>query len=285
MKKVFIFLFTLSFPFVVFGQNFEFEVFRTEETPGFFGIRIFPGKTLAAMDIKDVFVQNYPEDEKDIYGSLIPTLRNYRLQVIDTDQLEEFSNNKRLRITILGEEIEGFLNLKLSSKESASADFQKYLLENLGPTFFQDVRFNFGGNISEVLPSQISYWGGEEIFLVGKFEKPMRTYAEIVGVTTEGEVMASAIFDLRSYLDVPIAHDLPDIWEERLRASEEKEDYDLFWLPLFSWILGGLGGIILVFVLISQVRQNRNEKPECLFDNENYKKLREEELPFEVKSR
>ena len=277
MKKIALFLCSIFLPIISFAQNFEFEVFRTAESPGFFGIRLFPGRELSPLEIKDVFVINFKESE-EAYLKLTAMLENFGLSFINKDEINEYKLKKNTRLIILGEPIDGFLNFRLNSEEYILKDFEEFALEHLGPIYFQDVRIQFGGNISEVIPSQTDYWGGQELLLVGKFEKPMRTYTEIVGVSREGEIMASAVLDLRTFYDVPIAYELPNIWEERL-TGEKKENYNLFWLSVFSWLLGGGGVLLLIFIFFLQ-RKKRIPRQGLLEDHD-FIHL-DESLPFEI---
>ena len=281
MKKVLILFLSLFFPLIGFAQNFEFETFRTEESPGFFGIRIFPGTHLTPIEIKNVFVKHFSKNEEAIYSELISLLEGFGLTVINKEELHQFSHQKGIRIIILGAPLETFLNFTQDPEVDTLEHFENFTRKHLGPVFFQDVRFQFGGNISQVIPAQISFWGEEELLLVGKFEKAMRTYVEIIGVNSEGEVMASAILDLRDFQNVPIAYALPEIWEERLGAQKSTEHHNLFWLSVFSWGLGGIGFFLLLFVFISRIK--KKDKKGLLGDLN--QKPTEETLPFEIESK
>ena len=280
MKKITLTLLSVLFPVISLAQNFEFEVIRTEESPGFFAVRLFPPQGLSPIEIHDIFVQNITQHE-GAYTELISTLQSWGLTVVEKEQIPEYIQDKNVRIIVLGKAIDGFLNFHIEDPQYVSQEFEKFALEHLGPVFFQDIRFQFGGNISEVIPTQITYWGGQELLLVGKFEKPMRTYAEIIGVSSEGEVLASAILDLRTFYNTPLAYELGDLWEQRLQGDTE-ENYDLFWLSAFSWILGGGGFLLLAFVLLTQIKKKRTR--DSLFDHYDTRDL-EEELPFDIDRR
>ncbi len=281
----FLVVFSLISP--VTAQNFEFETIRTEESPGFFGIRIYPPENAFPMDVRDIFVKNFSAREAQIYEDLILVLGEFGAKIIETKEVVDFENNSNYRLIFLGKEKTGKLNFQSNDEKTILEDFEQFAMENLGIIFFQDVKFDFGGNISEVYPEKINFWGTDPVLLTGKFEKPMRTLTQVSGVSKEGEIVATSMIDLREFVYDPMARDLPEIWEEMSAPTKNSKPLNPLWLSIFPWILGGVGGLLIFSMLTKAFVRNRrkNEAQEASvvqnMSESDFKDL-EDNLPFEV---
>ena len=60
MKKLLaLFVFTIAGFQQSSAQNIAYEVIRTEEAPGYFALRVYPGEDLPALEVETVFVENF----------------------------------------------------------------------------------------------------------------------------------------------------------------------------------------------------------------------------------
>jgi len=271
-----------------FAQSFEFETIRTAEVPGFFAIRLFPTPESLPLKVRDIFVKNFPEEDEAIYSDLVSILGDFGAEIIEPENLGEFKIDKRNRIIFIGEKQDDFLNFQIKPSENAVERFEQFALEHLGPVFFQDITFRFGGNISEVYPKEIPFWSTDSRLLVGKFEKPMRTLAEVTAISAEGEVTASSIIDLRTFYNDPLSSQLPDLWEKMANPSLGEKTHDLRWLSVFPWVLGGAGLVLVFFSLFKQFPKKPKDKGSPDFEENlseaDFEEL-EKNLPFEVEER
>ncbi len=293
MKKWILGFITLFLASSTLAQNFEFETIRTEESPGFFALRLFPTPNTSPIEIQDIFVKNYDKKNEKKYEDLLIVLGEFGAKIIEPKELLDYEFQSRNRFIFLGKGQDDHLNFQASSAKTALDEFEDFATENLGIVFYENVKLDFGGNISEVYPPKIDYWGTEPVLIVGKFEKPMRTLTQISAISSEGEVVATSIIDLREFFPDPMAVDIPDIWEKMSapeKTTKEPTWITFFWMSIFPWILGLIGVIIFFLYLLSKFLRYKAKKSDdepFLVQNlseTNFQEL-EKNLPFEVEKR
>ncbi len=296
MKKGFLFLLiSLLGISSAFAQDFEFEMTRTQEVPGFFMVRIFPGINNIPLPIQNIFIANYEDKETDTYKDLLPFLREFGGKVVPADEVEKYSQNKNNRLIFIGgEEMKGFDYFRVQNPDKILEEFEAFATENLEPTLLQNVTAKFGGNVTEVFPTRIESIGFDDVFFVGKFEKAMKTRMEIQGVAAEGEIRAVAplFLDDEELSRGPLAQELPAIWEELWKQSQDTEKSSLNWFSsfgvndLFPVILLVLGIIILFVAIRKFVKRNKKLEEKLSIDengipsHSNWK-----DVPFEVEKK
>ena len=294
MKKILFFLFVgLVSVTPAFAQDFEFEMTRTAEVPGFFMVRIFPGLNNAPLPIQNIFVVNYKKKNADIYKDLLPFLREFGGKIIPGDEVDKYAQNKNNRLIFLGEEREGFAHFQSENKENILDEFEAFAEENLNPTVLENVTAKFGGNIHEVFPAIIPSVGFDDVFFVGKFEKAMKTRMEIQGISAEGEIKAVAPLFLNddTFTESPLAKEIPGIWEEMWKqANTEETSFDWFKSlnvnDLFPLILL-VAGVIILFVTVKKFAKRNKQKSEELSIDDNGIPSHQnwKDMPFEVEKR
>ncbi|MCF7812357.1 hypothetical protein K9M59_02030 [Candidatus Gracilibacteria bacterium] len=250
------------------AQEFEFEVIRTPEVPGFFMVRIFSGAYNTPLPIQNVFVQNYNEENAESYEELIPFIQEFGGKIIKPQSLQENLESQFNRIVFLGgDPQEGFLHYQIpENRDLVLEEFEVFAREYLGPIFMSDITAEFGGNISEVFPEKIDFLGIEPVYFVGKFEKAMKTRMEIRGISAEGEIRAVAPLHLQveEFARGPLARELPFIWEEfwKLANPEESEgetSWNITLVDIFPALLF-LIGIIILYRVIVALRKRKHEE-------------------------
>ena len=242
MKNIFYLVaVVILLPTTALANSFQFETIRTTETPGFFAMRLFADESSTPLDIQNVFIKNFINEEVELYADILLVINELGSLIITPEEIKPYRNRANHRFIFLGEPSKNALNFKITNKETALEDFEKFSLKNLGPVFFQNATLTFGGNVTEVYPKIINHLGAEPVLLIGKFETPMQTLAQITATSTMGEITANAILDLREYYDDPVAQDLPDMWQELAAPSFAARIQDIKWLSLFPWIIGGAG--------------------------------------------
>ena len=88
MKKTILFFLSFVFGFSLIqiqntkAQNFEFELIKTENAPGFFMIRIFPIGENKEISVTPVFVKNFSPEDAPLYEEIITFLQEMNEIVI-----------------------------------------------------------------------------------------------------------------------------------------------------------------------------------------------------------
>ncbi len=295
MKKAFLLFATnLIFISAAFAQEFEFEVTRTPETPGFFMVRIFPGVNNAPLPIQNVFVQNYPEKENSVYAELLPFLREFGGEITSSERIQNYTESQYNRITVLGESMGNFLNFSAESAETVLEEFEKFAEKNLEPILLQNLTADFGGNVSEVFPAKIENVAFDPVFFIGKFERPLKTRMEIRATSPEGEIRAVEALHLENdkLAQAPLASGLPRIWEE-LWNLEHKSNlsflkpttWNFSWKDAFPFVLLGLG-LLVIFAAIMRETKEKKQNQEITQAEKVLQPYKwNEDLPFEIERR
>lgn len=252
MKRIFITL-ALFFPtFCGATQTpLEFELIRTPETPGFFAVTLFPSKDAEPIQKPIVFVKNFHAYESKIYTPIVNFLTELGATVTETP-----STHKNARVISIGSPLPNSENFSSSDAKKSLEQFEAFSLQKLKPVFFKNLKAEFGGNISDVLQSNNAPLDEKGITFIGKFNKDMRTRMAIVADNGTGPVQFEAPLDLpdKNLSLTPVAEALPQLWEQ-LHQKERASEQPL--LSLFPWIMGGIGIMLLFFVLLLH-RRNRD---------------------------
>ena len=271
MKKILIG--ALIFPFLCLASNsLEFELVKTEETPGFFAVTIFPvqDEELISKDI--TFIKNFSIEEISVYKPVIQFLNEIGAKVVDSIPVENASTN----IVSLGDSIPRSKNFHLESEEIPLEQFENFSLHNLRPIFFRNLQAKFGGNISGVSTLEKSITNDPGIAFLGKFEKNIRTRMVILSDDNNEIVQFEAPLDLTDsqFSLSPLAKQLPSLWEQ---LHHKKINNSSNYFSLFPWILGG---IILFILFVIFIRYTRRKYRNFLERQENI----HEELPWKTVS-
>jgi len=228
-----------------------------------------------------------------MYEELLPFLREFGGKVIPSDEVKKYEESKNNRLIFLGKEKKGFDHFAVQKENKILEEFEAFAAENLEPTLLQDVTAAFGGNVKEVFPAKIDSIGFEDVFFIGKFEKEMKTRMEIQGVSAEGEIRAVAplFFNDEEFSRGALAKELPDIWEEVWRQSQdEKSSFGWFKSisinDLFPLILLIFGLAIIVVTVRKFAKKNKKLEAKLSIDengipsHQNWK-----DVPFEVEKK
>lgn len=257
-RKFILGLIAIAFPYLTFAQSLDIELIRTEHTPGFFAVRIFPDKNLKKIDIEDVFVKNFDESEKETFSDLIPILEELGGRVIEKSVLAEHTIPYNRVILLGGPKKSGFIHFSPET-EDVLTEFDDFAARNLKLPTLMDITATFGGNITEVYPPKIPTMSDEPIFFVGKFKAPLKTKMEITALTYDGEIKAITPLKLDIFEQNEFSDSLPAIWEEVYKSTLPTPKTSVTnhrWIMLFPWILGIFGIILTIWAISINTRFN-----------------------------
>jgi len=272
MKKL---LFLIFFPQILGAQNFEFETARSRENPGFFAIKIFASDSAQPLPVQNIFIKNFPKIDEKKFDKILPIVRDFGGKIIEKSEIKKFAVDPRNRFFLLGPPHENFPNFAPKNSEKILDEFENFLQKFGGPVFFRDLRLNFGGNISEVFPEKINFFGENPQIFVGKFEQPQKTRVEIRATGRDGEVFATAALDLNDE-NLITENNLSEIWENFFRAENFPPPQNSILqkkLENFFPIILGAAGLLLVFLAIFKKKSARKNA-------ENFLEI--ENIPFEI---
>lgn len=277
MKKLFgiLFLFGIVCSTPVLAQNFEFETIRTEQTPGFFMMRIFPLEGNKTIPVNPIFVKNFSQSEEDVYEELMPFIQELHGVVIEKEDLRFYTEDSENKIVFLGAPEKGYLHFKINRSDDGLAAFQSFQQKHFENIVFRNIEMKFGGNIYDVLPSYIPDITSDPITIIGKFRKDMKTRLEIKGEIAEGIIESIEPLNIqdKSYSQTPLAKQIPDLWEELWKRenpspSTQEIPKTIHWLewnnyfPILLFILG-------IVCFVAAIRSiNKNYDP--LLDEEDF---------------
>jgi len=229
MKKIF--LLGLLFPFSVFAQSFDFEFQRSNETPGYFSLRIFPTPDAVSFSPRNVFVRNYASQNASFYAPIEQFILDQNETIIDLPQLLEYSSDLQNRIVFLGKGNGGFLHFVLQQPENSLEDFLQFREKSLRPVYLRHIQFSFGGNVKEVSFPVAAELTDQPFVLLGQFAQPMKTRMEITAQSFDGDVIAiePLPFDQDSFVSSS-SEAFVSAWETSLNAQKSSEEV-LFSLP------------------------------------------------------
>ncbi|MBT3348755.1 hypothetical protein HN954_02210 [bacterium] len=252
------------------AQGFEFETIRTPETPGFFLVEIFADRQSDPIPMHDVFVKNFSKKNATKYDELLIALPDFGAQVIECDELKNFENVPDTRLVILGKKIDDFPTFEAENSADIFADFEIFAQENLPVIFLQNLEATFGGNVSDIFVEKNELLGDGSVTIVGKFERPMKTRMELRGVTATGEITMVAPIPLHDEIFSidPIAHELPQIWEEFWQKNQPQKSTPI-WLRsnfIFPLLVGLIGLVVMIAIFRSMRKKYRNFQEQVFSD-------------------
>lgn len=264
---------TIFLSTTAFAGEFEFEVVRTPEVPGFFMVQVFPTSDAAPLDTQTVFVENFEENNAERYRSLEPLLLESGSLVVSRDQLTEFSLMPDIRLAILGNSIGEIPTLTLTDEDDAFEVFETFQTEHLQPVFLKNLSTEFGGNISDVFIDTSEFSGEYPAVVVGKFEKSMRTRMLVEGDSAVGALRLESPLPLNdeTLSEHPLSAHLPGLWEKMSTPEtdpDEPSDWRLMCLNWFPVVLVVLGILILVGWFARARRKYREDLEDDDFGDE-----------------
>ncbi len=251
-KKILLGLFLSFIPFVTMAQSLELELIRTEQVPGFFAVRIFPDENLKQIDIEDIFVKNYNDNETEIFSELIPILQELKGTVIEKKDLPNYMIPYNRIVLLGGQKVDHYIHFVPENEENVLSEFDSFAEKNLESPILLEIQASFGGNIMEVYPKKIASMDNDPIFFVGKFKKAIKTKIEITALTSEGEITAITPLDLTVFEENEFTNSLPEIWEEVYESTlplKEINPIGTKFISIFPWLLGLLGIIVIIFAI------------------------------------
>ncbi len=284
------FILFLLLPLQTLAQTLEYEVIRTESSPGFFAVRIFPGKDLSPKHIEDVFITNFSNNsEKRRFKTLVKELENLGAKVLTPEESREYLFREEFRLIVLGgDSIEGFTQFQPAPNVDIMESFTEFTVNFLGPIYLQNINAQFGGNVSEVIPDNIPYLNDKSAYFIGKFDRPMRTRMAIEAEYGDEAFMANFPIDLENYQAHELSSSLPSLWESlqkkdtaQVKAISQKWLINAF--PIVLFLLGGL----LIFISSRGRQKSKKDTFDDKFWNTPIEetplyKQWEKNLPFET---
>lgn len=247
MKKLFWGL-LLLIPSICSGnKSLDFDLLRTEETPGFFSVTVFPSEEAYPIQKEIVFVKNFSKQETKKYTPILSFLSELGATIIASPPPKTDTK----QFVSLGDSFGNEKNFSLNDNQNPLDAFEEFSLQNLQPVFFQNIHAEFGGNISNVEQFKTNIIGDRGVTFIGKFEKDMRTrmllHADQGGQNVQFEIPLN-LHDTTLSAS-PVAKELPQLWEqlhnEKINMPSKKTHFSFF-----PWILGGIGILILVGIFI-----------------------------------
>lgn len=198
------------------AQNIAYEVIRTEEAPGYFALRVYPGQDLPELEVETVFVENFTSKaERKKFENLSQNLKSAGLQLLNSNQATNFVGNESYRLVLLGGPTQNrWLQFKPQKSGDLDEQFEMFSLTKLGPVYLSNIKTDFGGNISQVRPQEAPFLDDQSTYFVGQFEQPIKTRVTITGETPDITVQADGVMDLTTYHPHQADSMLETLWKE-----------------------------------------------------------------------
>lgn len=286
------------------NPSLSLEILRTQESPGYFGVRLMVPEGTPPMEIQNIFVRNYSRSEKDRYEPLVSLIRDAGIQLVEADQMVSYRDRTGFRLFTLGDkEDTAFPALVVTKEEEPGMAFEAFALKYITPVYFEDVRYSFGGNVSDVFPERIAYLGADPVMVVGTFRRDLKTLMQVEAIGRQGEVKMRTFLDLDRPALENEARSLMSLWEA-LQKQETPGKPDSFskirqWLlPAFPWLMAFMG-LLLIFLSIHR-RSRRTDDDSDFVDGatirpipdkpsnpagkipDSFAPIEEKDLPFSV---
>jgi len=200
----------------VSAQNIAYEVIRTEEAPGFFALRVYPGSDLPELEVETVFVENFRHKrERKQFASLSQNLKEAGLQVLSATEATAFVDDEYYRLVLLGGPKQArWLQFNPPINQNLNEAFEMFSLTKLGPVYLSNIKAEFGGNVQQVRPDQAPFLDDKSTYFVGQFEKEMKTKVTITGETPDITVQADGVMDLSTYKTHQGSTVLQTLWND-----------------------------------------------------------------------
>lgn len=256
MKRLF-WCFLILIPSFCNGSNsLDFDLIRTEETPGFFSVTVFPEKEMQPIQKEIIFVKNFSKLDTKKYAPILSFLTELGATVVNSPITE--SNTRQ--IVSIGNSFGNEKNFSLNKNENPLDSFEAFSLQNLQPVFYQNIYAEFGGNISQVEQFKTNIIGDRGVTFIGKFKKNMRTRMVLLANQSEQHIQFELPLNLSdaSLSSSPIAKELPQLWEQlhnkKNDISSTKNNFSFF-----LWILAGMGTLLFVGIFIRKSLTKYNQ--------------------------
>lgn len=260
----------------VSAQNIAYEVIRTEEAPGFFALRVYPGSDLPELEVETVFVENFRHKrERKQFASLNQNLKEAGLQVLSATEATAFVDDEHYRLVLLGGPKQArWLQFNPPINQNLNEAFEMFSLTRLGPVYLSNIKAEFGGNVQQVRPDQAPFLDDKSTYFVGQFEKEMKTKVTITGETPDITVQADGVMDLSTYKAHQGSTVLQTLWNElkpdQNEANKTSTTFDIKKLITnsFPFLLAILGlNIMYLATRPSKLRTGMIDKLDDLFWN------------------
>ena len=274
--------------FVAQASAFEVEIYteRTEQAPGFFAVTLEPPTQGEPMEIHNVYVKNFDEEQGQLFDELLPLITEFGGKVIEKEEENRYAQKEDVRLVALGDSFDHKAEFVFipRSKQKALEDFDHFASTQLLPIYLQNLSIETGGNVQEIYPKRVPYMTNEPIRFVGKFLQPMKTRVEIVAVSNQGEMVATIPLDLDNEEYIVIPNLLADEWEAMKNNTvyQPPSRWSEALLNLFPWLLALLGLGVILWV----IARHRHEPSDSLmgeYIEEIEEHTKHNSLPFEKK--
>jgi hypothetical protein len=253
------------------AANFDYELSRTKDVPGFFMVKIFASNKFRPIRTKEIFVKNFVENEAKIYRELFPFLQQQRqAKIVD---ISDFSpkkiNSEKETVIILGNEIDGYLNFKYEEGDIFN-QFQNFAEKNLSPVLLNNLKVNFGGNIFDVQTKQDKITFNSPAIFIGKFKDDIRTRMEISAKRNNQKIELITPLDLSDakYIENSTTQYLPELWDQLANpvsknpAKKDKNQIIKSGYLSFIKFIPYLFTLFVLFILFFIIRYFINKKQE-----------------------
>ena len=198
------------------AQNIGYEVIRTQESPGYFALRVYPGDQLPPLEVETVFVENFTSKaERKQYKLLSQAILNSGTQVISSTQAALLVDSPNYRLVLLGGPAQNrWLQFKANTNSDIIKKFEDFSQTKLGPVYLSGLKADFGGNIEQVRPEEAPYLDESSVYFVGKFDRPIKTRVSLSGETNDLVVQADGVMDLTTFTPHQASGVLPQLWKD-----------------------------------------------------------------------
>lgn len=233
------------------SQSFEFETTRTPQTPGFFMIRIFPLEDNETIPVNPIFIKNYSEEESIYYEQLFEFIQKIDGTIIPPEDLKKYTKNRDNKIISLGQWHKDYHSFVGPKNEQILEKFKEFYDQHINGIVLRNITVDFGGNISDVLPSRIPDVTTKPIVIVGKFKKDMKTLLNIKGEIFDSYIEADEPLHLEdtSLSQSLLAPQIPDLWNELWKKEHPKKEDPKTALDTIDWLHWNNFFPILLFLL------------------------------------
>ncbi len=206
------------------AQNIAYEVIRTEEAPGYFALRVYPGEDLPALEVETVLVENFSNKaERKKFTPLVKNLKNTGLKVLSAEEATALVGDENYRLVLLGGPTQTrWLQFKPEDFLNLNEQFEMFSLTKLGPVYLSNIQANFGGNVTAVRPEQVPFLDDKSTYFVGQFDKAMKTRVSITGETPELTVQADGVMDLSTFKPHEASNVLSSLWADLTPDNKSK---------------------------------------------------------------
>ncbi len=245
------------------AQLAEFEVFRTEDTPGFVRIVVLPGPDAVGRAPQVVFARGFSPNEVADYEAVLAEIRQFpTAQVVTVAEAEAQLTDPTVIVLGLGQTGLDVPTFTASGVDAGVVRFNAFLDTHAPTEYFTQVTLGVGEemltDLYSVGTTPLRATGAE---WVGRFTRD-DTPLDLQLTVDQGEQtqVLQAQVDLTdpSFIDPAYSYVIPRQWQE-IHDRKSKPLLDPFWqwvTPYFPYLLGGLALLFLLWLLY-EISTNR----------------------------